>query len=244
MKIKRLLTALGAVGLLAALILTMPLITLAQTEDPCEDLAPAGADPPYYVGLGDAYFALGNYTRAIVIYTCAIDLDPDYALAYVNRGFAHAVQHNDPPAMADYNRALELNEGLVEAYNNRGLLYTNQGNFGLAIADFTVALALAPDYAIAYNNRGVVHAIEGNHDLALVDFQEAVALDPEYAAPHASLGALYSALAAQSYRDYFGIVGEGRIPPAGDPDTVLNALSETLITGNFSVWLPLLTPAQ
>lgn len=241
MKKRLLLSALG----LAWLLLTVPLMAaLAQDDLTCEDLAPAGVDAPYFVGVGDAYFESGSYAVAIVAYTCALERDPDYAPAYVNRGFAHAAQRNDPLATDDYNRALELDETLVPAYNNRGLLYTTQGNFGLAITDFTLALTLAPDDPVAYHNRGVVHAIEGSYDLALEDLQQAAALDAGYAAPHAALGAVYSALAAQSYRQFAEIAGETARPPAGEPDDVLNALDESLESGSFAVWLPLLTPAR
>jgi tetratricopeptide (TPR) repeat protein len=217
--------------------------TSAQSEMTCGDLAPVSVPPALFVGMGDAYFAQGNQTLAILAYTCALDQDATYAPAYINRGFAHLVQHNDAEAGNDFNRALELDENSVAAYNNRGLLYLSQGNFGLALTDFSLAIALDPGYAIAYHNRALVHAAEKNYDLALEDLQQAIALDPEYAAPHATLGAVYSAMALESYRNYAAVAGENARLPGGEPDSILNAQASGLDSDDFSIWLIFWTPA-
>lgn len=219
---------------------------MAQTEqpDPCEQIAPAGVSATFYVGQGDAFFKVGNYTLAIVAYTCAVAQDSTYAPAYANRGFAYSAQGNEDQALADYNQALELDELLVSAYNNRGILYMNQGNFGLAINDFTLAVSLDPAYATAFHNRALVHAAEGNYDLAITDLEQAIQLNPDFAAPYATLGVVYSAMAVKSYEQYMQRAGEGVRLPAGDADIVINSLTESRETGDFSVWLTLLTPAS
>lgn len=216
----------------------------AQTELECDEPLIENAAPTYYIGQGDVYFKGGNYTRAIRAYSCALVIQPDFASVYASRGYAYAALSDSENALADYNRALELDETLIAAYNNRGALYTRLGNFGLAIGDFELVIALDPENAIAYNNRGVVHAAEQNYDLAIADFQQAIALDPTYAMPRASLGAVYSALAARSYQDFINLSGERARLPAGTPNEVLQAVDDSLRNGNFSVWLPLLTPAR
>ncbi len=232
------------IGLLVAVLLIgVPWAVRAQTDLDCEDLAPSEAGPSYFIGLGNAFFAEGTYAVAIVAYNCALERDPDHAPALVNRGYAYVAQRDNDRALADYNRALALDAGLLSAYNNRGMLYMSQGNFGLAITDFTVALTIDPDYAVAYHNRGLVHAAEGNYDLALADFEQAIALDSSYAAPHAAVGAVYSAMALGSYQTYLDLSGDHARLPGGEPDTILNALAESLQTRNFFVWLPFLTPA-
>lgn len=235
------------IGLLLVLLIGlagMPSTIQAQTDLTCVDLAPDGVPAAYYVGLGNAYLAQGDYALTILAYTCAVERDPAYAPAYIRRGFAYEVQGAYPQAMDDYNRAIEIDDTLVAAYNNRGMLYMNQGNFGLALTDFDLAVALAPDYAIAYQNRGLVHAAEGNYDLAMADFQQAIALDPEYAAPHAALGAVYSALALRSYETYAGLSAARPSPPAGRPVDIFAALDAGLKNNDFSIWLAFLTPAS
>ncbi|MBN1565509.1 MAG: tetratricopeptide repeat protein [Anaerolineae bacterium] len=239
---KRLTICLMILGVLGTLLIALP-ITSAQSEMTCDDLAPATVPASLFVGMGDAYFAQGDQTLAILAYTCGLAQDDTYTPAYVNRGFAHLVQHNDTAAEDDFNRALELDDASVAAYNNRGLLYLSQGNFGLAITDFTLAITFDPNYAIAYHNRALVHAAERNYDLALADLQQAIVLDPEYAAPHATLGAVYAAMALESYQTYADIAGEGARLPGGEPDSILNAQKRGLETNDFSIWLIFWTPA-
>jgi tetratricopeptide (TPR) repeat protein len=212
-----------------------------STPDPCPPPLAENA-AAYYIGLGDARFVLNDFTRAIEIYTCAINQQPDYAPLYVSRGYAYAALLDDERAAADYEYALTLDEALTDAYVNRGILYIRQGNFGLALGDFDIAIALNPDDAVALHNRGVVHAAEKNYDLAIDDFEAALALDPNYTAPYASLAAVYSAMAAENYQRFIDVGGK-RLP-AGTPTEVLMALDEALRTGDFGVWLSLLSPVR
>lgn len=230
--------------LAAAALLFMGLLPArAQTEVECPDPLIPDAAPAYYVGQGDVRFARAEYGPAVQFYTCAITAQPDYAPTYASRGYAYAALGDSDNALNDYTKALELDETLTLVYINRGALYTRLGNFGLALTDFDLAIGLNPNDAIAFNNRGVVHAAEGNYDLALVDFQQAIQLAPDYATPHAALGAVYSALASRSYQQYIEISADDRLP-AGTPGEVLAQVDDSLRTGSFAVWLPLLTPAQ
>ena len=216
-----------------------------EDDDVCAIISNSEFDLAFYVGQGDVFFAQKSYTQAIAMYTCAIERDPTYIPAHVHRGFAYATQGNDPLALEDYERALEIDPTSVAAYNNRGVLYTQQGRFRLALTDFDLAIALDPSDAVVYNNRGTVHAIEGRYDMALADFEQAIALDPEFAEPHASLGMVYSAMAAASYDRYRDILDNDQARlPSGEADVVLLALDDSRETGYFSIWLPLLTPAR
>lgn len=217
---------------------------LAQTEIECPPLPVAGLASTYYVGLGQARYNSGEFTKAVLDYTCAINAQGDYAPAYADRGFAYEALGDSDSALADYNKAIELDETLTIAYTNRGTLYTRLGNFGLAINDFTLVIGLNPNDAIAYNNRGVVHAAEGNYDEAIADFQQAMTIDPDYGTPYASMAAVYSAMAAQNYQKFIQLKGVNARLPAGTPDDVLTAVDDSLRTGDFSVWLSLLSPAQ
>ena len=100
-----------------------------------------------------------RYNEAITHYTEAIELNPDLAEAYNNRGNAYRNTSDFDAAIADYNKAIELNPDLAEAYNNRGVAYRNTSDFDAAIADYNKAIELTPEDASAYNNRGVAYAI-------------------------------------------------------------------------------------
>jgi tetratricopeptide (TPR) repeat protein len=78
-------------------------------------------------------------------YASAIELDPQYAKAYNNRGNAYASLGNLEQALADYDRALELDESLDLTYFNRGVINYQLQNYEAAIADLEKYLELVPD---------------------------------------------------------------------------------------------------
>jgi tetratricopeptide (TPR) repeat protein len=231
--------------LIMALVLGLLLVglTFAQTEIECEAIVPPTDDLSYYVGMGNGYYEQGNFNTAIIVYSCALEVDASYAPAYVSRGYAYMALGNQASALEDYNKAIELDANLLSAYINRGNLYTVQGRFGLALTDFDLVIALDAENALAYNNRGVVHAAEGDYELALADLQQAIALLPNYPAPYAALGVVYSAMAVESYAQYRELTGSQRLP-SGDADIVIESLAIERETGTFNTWLALQTPSQ
>jgi tetratricopeptide (TPR) repeat protein len=82
---------------------------------------------------------------AIADYTYAIELDPEYAKAYNNRGNARATLGDLELALEDYDRALELDSSLTLTYFNRGALYYGLRNYEAAISDMEEYLELVPD---------------------------------------------------------------------------------------------------
>ena len=63
----------------------------------------------------------GDYYGAISDLNKAIELNPDYAMAYLNRGFAKSNLKDHYGAISDYNKSIELDPDYPIAYNNRGL---------------------------------------------------------------------------------------------------------------------------
>ena len=133
-------------------------------------------------------------------YTNAIELKPDYAFAYINRGEAYNMKGLPDEAIADLTKAITLlkMEGdkhhlaLAFAYNNKGNAYRLKGQYDWAIRDSTEAIRLKPDFASAFYNRGVAYYLKGQYDRAIRDSTEAITLKADYAIVYISRGNAYN----------------------------------------------------
>ncbi len=116
----------------------------------------------------------------IAYYTNAIELNPDYAFAYNNRGNANRAMGFHDAAITDFTTAIALLEMkgdkhyLAFAYNNRGNVYRGKGLYGRAIEDFNKAMELKPGDALAYNHLAWVLAT--SPDAVLRNGKQAVEL--------------------------------------------------------------------
>ena len=130
-----------------------------------------------YNNLGVGEYQKENYDKAISYFNKAIELDPNNAVAYHNRGLVYfkiASYFNTEPfykAISDFSKAIELDPNYVDAYYNRGLAYNNlfhhyqklpsesfppeiEDKYRKAIADFDTVLELDSHYALAYAGKG------------------------------------------------------------------------------------------
>ena len=84
----------------------------------------------------------GLITEAISHYDKAIQLDPDTAVYYRNRGVAYNKLAQYENAITDYTMAIQLDPDYALAYYNRGVMLGILGNDDLANEDFNKACAL------------------------------------------------------------------------------------------------------
>ena len=139
-------------------------------------------------------YDLGEYENAILSYEKAINLKPDYAIAYYNRGCVNTKLGESERAIADYSKAIELKPDLAEAYNNRGYTYKKIGESEKAIADYSKAIELKPDLAEVYNNRGNAYDRLGESEKAIADYSKAIELKPDYANAYNNRGKIYTGI--------------------------------------------------
>ena len=135
--------------------------------------------------------ASGEVDEAIKCWTKVLDLDPNLAAAYSNRGDSYNSKGQFELAIADCTRAIKINPNYGDAYNNRGIAHTNMRRLDLALADFTRAIELDPKRAAAYNNRGAAYIHKGDFDSATTDYTRAIGLDPSYVVAYHNRGLAY-----------------------------------------------------
>lgn len=133
------------------------------------------------------YFARGeearlneDYHAAIADFTEAIRLDPTFATAYNNRGFAYQKIGHQEGANADFTEAIRLNPLHANAYNNRGAFYNTKKDYTRALADLNEAIRLNPYYANAYAHRGHSYFGMGDYARALADYETALRYDASH----------------------------------------------------------------
>jgi tetratricopeptide (TPR) repeat protein len=120
--------------------------------------------------------------EAIRLYSYAIRLRPDFAVAFCNRGARREEQGDRAGAREDYDTAIRLRPDFAVAFCNRGVLRGEQGDPAGACEDYDAAIRLKPDYARAFYNRGVSRGEQGDRAGEREDYDTAIRLRPDYAA--------------------------------------------------------------
>ena len=111
---------------------------------------------------------------AIAEYTKAIENDPTFFKAYLNRGIDRDTQNDHAGAMADFTKVIELDPTNLQAYICRGGDRIITKDLDGAVEDFTKAIELDPQMRSAsYRNRAIAYKMQGKGDLAAADEKKA-----------------------------------------------------------------------
>ena len=94
---------------------------------------------------GDELLAQGQLEEAIAEYDEAIRLDPQFALAYNNRGFANTKLGQYARAIQDYDEAIRLDPWNPDSNAGRAMTYTLLGKDKEAQQDVERAVGLGFD---------------------------------------------------------------------------------------------------
>ncbi len=130
----------------------------------------------------------GDFDGAIADFGRAIELDPAYALAYLNRGNARSFNGDPDGAIIDFDHAVALDPGNAEAFYNRGITRASLGDYEGAVADYGSAIERDPNHVSAYINRGIMKGAGGDYIGAITDFDCAIDLDPNNATAYSNRG--------------------------------------------------------
>jgi tetratricopeptide (TPR) repeat protein len=89
---------------------------------------------------------IGNYRKAVEAFSRVIELYPDFAHAYNNRGVAHSELGNYRLAIQDCNRAVNLDPDEAAFRFNRGIAFGRGGEYDMAIEDFKRVIEMDPQH--------------------------------------------------------------------------------------------------
>jgi tetratricopeptide (TPR) repeat protein len=85
---------------------------------------------------------LGYFDKAMEDYDKAIALNPDYQLAYNDRGATYLSTKDYASAISDFNRAIELNPKFARPYLGRALTYEALDNPAAALQNYQVLCSM------------------------------------------------------------------------------------------------------
>ncbi|HEY3315158.1 MAG TPA: stalk domain-containing protein [Bacillota bacterium] len=108
----------------------------------------------------------------------AINLAPDFFVAYFTRGSEFQKLGQDDKAMEDLNQAILLDPSFGRAYGVRGDVYVKLNQYDKALADFAKAIELNLSPAKAHSSRGLLYITLNQPEKALADLDKAVKLEP------------------------------------------------------------------
>jgi serine/threonine-protein kinase len=157
-------------------------------------------------------YQLEKYTEAgikqgLAYFQQAVDLDPNYALAYVGQADAYfnlsstlsPPEEAMPRARGAALRALQLDETLAEAHAILATIKKSSdwGQWEESERAFQRAIELNPSYASAHNEYGAFLVVLGRFEEALVEMKRAQELDP--LSPFFRVGVVWPLLFGRQY---------------------------------------------
>jgi tetratricopeptide (TPR) repeat protein len=129
---------------------------------------------------GDKKRIWNDIQGALNDYLTSIEMDPNYAEAYLGSGGIYFTMRNFYKSIEEYDKAIEINPKLAEAYLKRAASYAALNNFIKSMEDLNKAIELAPDYSEALIKRGSLKVKMSDINGAFEDFNKAIALNPDY----------------------------------------------------------------
>jgi tetratricopeptide (TPR) repeat protein/serine/threonine protein kinase len=122
-----------------------------------------------YSDLGDARRLKGDLAGARREYDKALEIDPDEAGAYVNRGYTWLKEKSYIKAVRDFTEAIERYEELAAAYRNPSFVRSPESD--------EKRREVTTNLATAYRNRSRAHIAQGNKVQAEKDTAQARQLE-------------------------------------------------------------------
>jgi Tfp pilus assembly protein PilF len=131
---------------------------------------------------------LRYWQNSIALFTRAIQVAKDNAVAECNLGLAFAARGQTDEAILHERRAIQINPDYVAAQDNLGILLEEQGKWEEATVPLMAALKTDPQYDEAYYNLGLISLHQSRLDEAIARFRIAITLNPQYDKAVANLG--------------------------------------------------------
>ena len=142
-----------------------------------------------WVGIGRSYNFLGEeavtYSQALngadAAIAKALQLQPNLAEAYAERGWTELYYHWDFPGVErDFRHALDLDPNSADAHEGLADYFTEMGRFDDGILEYKRALELDPSSPMIFADYCLTLYFQRRYDEAAAECSQALQVDPNY----------------------------------------------------------------
>ena len=173
------------------------LASVQKFDAPVEEATTSSLEALKAFSLGEAERNKGSEYTAIPLYKHAIELDPNFAVAYArlaqsyaNTGQSALARENMTQAFQRRERASELEKLYISTHYYEIVT----GELDKSIEAYQLWNRTYPRDSIPTNNLAIDYAWTGKYDQALVEAQETIRLDPNSAFSYGVVGGAYIGL--------------------------------------------------
>lgn len=129
--------------------------------------------------IAQVYAAIGEHEQAILHYSAAAEMDPNYSEYFNDRGNVLLKLGRLQDALRDYLHAAELSPPYFELYTNLGQCYRRMSLMEDAEAAYSRALDLKPLQVLALLGRAQTREALGDPVAAMADYDAAISVQPD-----------------------------------------------------------------
>jgi len=133
------------------------------------------------VDQGLKYYSLGRWQEAIVAFSDAIAINPNFAVAHFGLGVTYSRLENWEEALAYFKKTIELNPTFAQGYLGLGITYNILGFNDKAMEALKKAVLINPGFAQARHALALCYLRNGDRASALEEYKILRGLDPDLA---------------------------------------------------------------
>ena len=131
---------------------------------------------------GLRYYDLGRWQKAIVAFSDALAINPNFAVAHFGLGVTYSRLENWEEALTYFKKTIELSPTFAEGYLGLGITYNILGFSVEAIKALNKAVLINPRLAQARHALALCYLRNGDRSSALEEYEILRGLDPDLAA--------------------------------------------------------------
>src|SRR5882724_3840633 len=172
------------------------LASVQKYDKPLSEATTSSLEALKALSLGDSRHQMSNELAALPLYRHAVELDPNFAMAYARLGTVYNNLGQSELSEKNREKAFELRDRASE-HEKLYIMshyYVDSGQLEKGITALELYKQTYPRDSIPYNNLAVVYNQMGQYENALDNARQSVQLDPDSASGYSNVGFAYAGL--------------------------------------------------